>query len=224
MKMQLQLRRHLPFTIAAGLGLCGFVFFWLIGWSGATVGAACLFFLTYLVLTGIRIPQLTPTYLKANAAATDEPAAVIFLITLGTIITSLVCLFALINQDPRTRDILQVLLSLATVALGWFTIHTMAALHYAHLYWRPAETDDGKPGRRGGLEFPGGTKPGAWDFLYFAFVIGMTAQTSDTAITTTSMRKFNLTHAIVSFFFNTVLVAVAVNVAVAMAGFATSSP
>ena len=107
---------------------------------------------------------------------------------------------------------------------SWYGEKADAALHYAHLYWRPKAAADGKPGRHGGLEFPGGTKPGAWDFLYFSFVIGMTAQTSDTAITTTGMRRFNLLHGIVSFFFNTVLVAVAVNVAVALAGLGASSP
>ena len=71
---------------------------------------------------------------------------------------------------------------------------------------------------RGGLDFPGKDEPGAHDFLYFAFVIGMTAQTSDVAITSTAMRKANLLHAVVSFFFNTVLVAAAVNVAVSLAG------
>lgn len=222
--MQLHARRHLPFLIAAISGLCGLALFSLIRWNGAVVGAACLFFLAYLILTVVRAPRLTAAYLKANAAADDEPAPVIFAITLGTIIVSLACLFSLMNRDAASRDLVEVLLSLATVALGWFTIHTMAALHYAHLYWRPEETADGKPGRHGGLEFPGGTKPGVWDFLYFAFVIGMTAQTSDVAITTTAMRRFNLLHGIVSFFFNTVLVAVAVNVAVAMAGLGASSP
>jgi uncharacterized membrane protein len=211
-------RRHLPFILALAAGVGSFAVLQPTGWSGATVGAACLFFVTYLVLTGMRIPRLDASYLKANAAATDEPAPVIFAITIGTIIVSLACLFSLVNQDVSSRDVVQVLLSLATVALGWFTIHVMAALHYAHLYWRPEANADGTSGRHHGLEFPGSAKPGAWDFLYFAFVIGMTAQTSDTAITTTAMRRFNLLHAIVSFFFNTVLVAVAVNVAVAMAG------
>jgi uncharacterized membrane protein len=100
----------------------------------------------------------------------------------------------------------------------------MAALHYAHLYWQPDGQQGDASGPREGLQFPkdqdDDAEPGAWDFLYFAFVIGMTAQTSDVQITTTRMRKFNLVHAIVSFFFNTVLVAVAVNVAVSGTGLA----
>ncbi|MGE8585658.1 MAG: DUF1345 domain-containing protein, partial [Agrobacterium tumefaciens] len=94
---------------------------------------------------------------------------------------------------------------------------TMTALHYAHLYWRP-ETVDGKRKHRGGMDFPATKEPCGYDFLYFAVVIGMTAQTSDVAVTTTPMRKVTLLHSIVSFFFNTVLVAAAVNAAVALAG------
>ena len=109
----------------------------------------------------------------------------------------------------------QLLLAFASVALGWLTIHTMAALHYAHIFWLPGDTEPDDRGK--GLEFPGTPEPGAYDFLYFAFVIGMTAQTSDVAITLTAMRKVNLVHAIVSYFFNTVLVAAAVNAAVSLA-------
>ena len=68
-----------------------------------------------------------------------------------------------------------------------------------------------------GSNSPAETEPGVYDFLYFAFVTGMTAQTSDVAITSTAMRKFNLMHGIVSFFFNTVLVAAAVNVVISLA-------
>ena len=129
-------------------------------------------------------------------------------------------LFVLINKGGRP-DALELALSLASVALGWFTIHTMTALHYAHLYWRPEDRRAKQRSRttteHGGLDFPGGDEPGGYDFLYFSLVIGMTAQTSDVNVTKTAMRKLNLLHAVVSFFFNTVLVAAAVNVAVSLA-------
>ena len=122
----------------------------------------------------------------------------------------------LVLQSPRP-DPLELALSLATVALGWFTIHTMTALHYAHLYWRPDDTANEGQAASAGSNFRAETEPGVYDFLYFAFVTGMTAQTSDVAITSTAMRKFNLLHGIVSFFFNTVLVAAAVNVVISLA-------
>jgi uncharacterized membrane protein len=210
-------RRHLPFMVAVAAGIAGLVVFSLLNWSGAVLGTACLFFLTYLVFTAARLPRLTANYLKANAASTDEPAPVIFAITFATIVISLGFLFRIINKGDA-QDPVELLLALASVALGWFTIHTMGALHYAHLYWRPDERAPERDGRHRGLDFPGHTEPGVWDFLYFAFVIGMTAQTSDVAITSTAMRRFNLLHGVVSFFFNTVLVVLAVNVAVSFAG------
>jgi uncharacterized membrane protein len=89
-------------------------------------------------------------------------------------------------------------------------------LHYAHVYWsdEAGETTEKKPA--GGFEFPGTKHPQGWDFLYFSTVIGMTAQTSDTSVTTAHMRRIVLAHSIVSFFFNTVIVAAAVNLAVSL--------
>ena len=65
----------------------------------------------------------------------------------------------------------------------------------------------------GGLDFPGTEEPDALDFLYYSLVVGMTAQVSDVQVRTSAMRRFTLAHGVVSFFFNTVLIALAVNVA-----------
>ena len=75
-----------------------------------------------------------------------------------------------------------------------------------------------QPERKGGaLKFPGSDEPGAIDFLYYSFVVGMTAQVSDVQVLTTPMRRATLVHSIVSFFFNTCLLAMAVNAVVALA-------
>jgi uncharacterized membrane protein len=207
---------HLPFLIGAIAGVAVAAVLFVVDPSSAIVGGAITFFLIYLVHTATRLPFLTAAHLKTNAARDDPPAWIILLITVGAVVAAIVSLFLVLHSDDAF-DPLGLALSLATVALGWFTIHTMTALHYAHLYWRPEDTANAKDTPHGGLDFPGGTEPGAYDFLYFAFVTGMTAQTSDVAITTTAMRRFNLIHGIVSFFFNTVLVAAAVNVAISLA-------
>lgn len=212
-------RRHFPFYLAVLTGLLALsVSYWLEPELAIEVSANA-FFLVYLVLTAIKFPRLTAAFLKKHAAGADEPAWVIFAVTFGAVVVAVGSLFILINEGG-SRDPLQFCLALASVPLGWFTIHTMAALHYAHRFWRP----DGdapakaraKPEPHGGLEFPGTREPEGYDFLYFAFVTGMTAQTSDVGITTVTMRKLNLLHAVVSFFFNTVLVAAAVNLAVSL--------
>ena len=181
---------------------------------------ANIFFLVYLTLEFAKIHSLTPAFLKKHAASADEPVWVIFLVTFSAVLVAVGSLFVLINKGGKPNGV-ELGLSLASVAFGWLTIHTMAALHYAHLYWRPdAPAGSEKPKatkQREGLEFPGDNEPGGYDFLYFSLVTGMTAQTSDVAITSTEMRKLNVLHAVVSFFFNTVLVAAAVNVAVSLA-------
>ena len=95
-----------------------------------------------------------------------------------------------------------------TIALSWAAVHTIFALHYAHEFYRGA-----KPG---GLQFPSGdTHENAdyWDFVYFSFVIGMTAQVSDVGITDKTIRRTATAHGIVSFIYNTALVALMVNIA-----------
>jgi uncharacterized membrane protein len=213
------LRRHNPFYAAAVVGLAALALALLVYPRLAYVIAANAFFVVYLILTAFKIHRLTASFLRQNAARSDEPIWIIFAVTFGAVVVAVGSLFVLINSE-KNPHILDLSLALAAVPLGWATIHAMTAIHYAHLYWQPDETAEGtkdKPRKHvGGLDFPGGKEPGGIEFLYFSFVIGMTAQTSDTAVTSTEMRKVNLLHAIVSFFFNTVLVAAAVNVAVSL--------
>jgi len=202
--------RHVPFYAGIGAAIfCGVPAIWLKSDFAIEI-AAVVFFSCYLVMTVVRLPYLTAAYLEHHATDADEPVWIIFAVTFAAAAISIGSLFVVLNQKGATG--LELTLAFASVALGWFTIHTMAALHYAHVYWRPSQAETNR-----GLSFPGDTKPGVFDFLYFAVVIGMTAQTSDVAITSTAMRKVNLLHAIASFFFNTVLVAAAVNAAVSLA-------
>lgn len=209
--------RHWPFYLALTGGLLGLPIGFALFRAEAIEVAAILFFLFYLSINALRLPKLTGSYLQTHARETGEPEPIIFLVTLGAAAISLVALFLALNRTGD-GDAVELSIAFTAVALGWATVHTMAGLHYAHLYWiaRHHEPDSDRPAR--GLAFPETDSPGGYDFLYFAFVIGMTAQTSDVAITTTAMRRVNLVHAIVSFFFNTVLLAAAVNAAVQLAG------
>ncbi|PSH67450.1 DUF1345 domain-containing protein [Phyllobacterium sophorae] len=212
-------KRHNPFFLAAIVGLIALVLTLAFAPHVAYAAAANAFFLVYLTLSAIKVRKLTPEYLRKNAARSDEPVWIIFAVTFGTVVVAVGSLFVLLNSGQNLNPV-DLTLGLAAVFLGWMTIHMMAAIHYAHLYWQPDESAEGAKREQhkhvGGLDFPGGKEPGGIEFLYFSYVIGMTAQTSDTAVTSTVMRKINLLHAIVSFFFNTVLVAAAVNVAVTL--------
>ena len=206
--------RHLPFFAACAMAVAAFGIASLVvpqfGWA---IGANA-FFLAYLASYAALLPKMTAEWLSRHAASDDMPIWIIFLITILVIIVSVVLLFDTINAKPAADPVERVL-TLAAVPLGWLTIHMMAAIHYAHEYWQP--NGSGKSGNpRKGFDFPATPRPGGMEFVYFSYVIGMTAQTSDVAVTTSAMRRRVIVHSIVSFFFNTVIVAAAVNIAVSI--------
>lgn len=171
------------------------------------LGAGDAFFFTYLVQMAVLSLTLESADLKAQAWSDDEGMPVIFLIVFIALGISMAAVFSLINAKAALSPIPLILAGVAE-PLGWFTLHTVAAFHYANLYYgRPK---DAPPP----LLFLGDTPPGASDFLYFSFVIGMTAQVSDVQVTSPRLRRATLGHSIVSFFYNTTIFAMAVNAAV----------
>jgi len=212
------MHRHMQFALAFAVGIVALLVALLLRAPLPYSIGANVFFATYIVLVLIVMPGLTGRYLSKNARATDMPVLVIFAITLFVVVVAIGSLFLLINQKDRAHP-LEILFAMLSIPLGWFTIHAMASLHYAHVYWKDGDEIDEKTQKKmpvGGLGFPGDKRPEGWDFLYFATVIGMTAQTADTAITTSQMRMVVLVHSILTFFFNTVIVAAAVNLAVSL--------
>lgn len=211
------LHRHMQFAVSACIGMAALVIALVMKSDIAYAIGANAFFVSYILLVISQMPLLTASYLSRNARATDQPVPIIFTVTLFVVAIATGSLFQLINANGKP-DPAALVFTLASVPLGWFTIHAMSALHYAHIYWMDddAESTSGRKQPVGGLDFPGNGKPEGWDFLYFSMVIGMTAQTADTNITTTRMRRIALLHSILSFFFNTVIVAAAVNLAVSL--------
>ena len=99
-----------------------------------------------------------------------------------------------------------------TIILSWSLVHTVFTLHYAHGYYGPSADDDDTDGLVGGLEFPSEPRPDYWDFMYFSFVIGMTGQVSDVQVSGRMLRRLALIHGIVAFFFNTIILALTINI------------
>ena len=105
-----------------------------------------------------------------------------------------------------------------TVALSWTFTHLVFTLHYANLYYKP--TEEGVPG---GLEFAGDRAPDYQDFLYYSFVVGCTAQTADVNTVSPAMRRATLVHGVVSFAFNTAILALMINVGASLLAVTRSS-
>ena len=189
-----------------------------LAWAGAAVGhlrmpvavAGDMFFLSYIAAFALALGRLDSSYLKDRAKVEDEGAAVVSLIILAVVAYTCTAIFATLN-DKKSADPIWLTILLAGAPLGWFVIQLNEAAHYSHLYYR--EQHRGSKVRRP-LDFHDDSEPGIQEFLYFSFVIGMTMQTSDPDVLTTPMRQAVTWHAVVSFFFNTILIAMAVNAVV----------
>jgi uncharacterized membrane protein len=147
-------------------------------------------------------------HIRRNAALQDDGSFIILLVAALGAFASIAAIVFELGEGHRTGW--ELTLAIVTIASSWAAVHTTFSLHYAHQFYRGA-----KPG---GLAFPSGDddtkeQPDYWDFVYFSFVIGMTAQVSDVGITVKSIRRTATAHGIVSFIFNTALVALMVNIA-----------
>jgi uncharacterized membrane protein len=120
------------------------------------------------------------------------------------------------GEFANTRDMhpaqknLHIALVAITLLASWLMVHTTFAFRYAHEYY---SRDAGGADFDRGLEFPGEKKPDYLDFVYFALVLGMTFQVSDVQITARKMRRLAAVHGLLSFLFNTIILALTVNIA-----------
>ena len=178
--------------------------------------AADVFFATYLVSMAVYAVGITPDKLRRRGEDGDEGLAAIFGLAVLALAVSLGGIFVILNH-PDENGAAPALLVVASVPLGWMMLHTLAAFHYAAMFYARPRLGDGAPDQRG-LHFPGTETPGVIEFLYFAFVLGMAAQVSDVEVRSTRMRRAVLLHSTASFFYNTVLLALVVNAALTFAG------
>jgi uncharacterized membrane protein len=160
----------------------------------------------YLVLVYAMMLCNDHQHIRRSAAMQDDGRFLILLVTATGAFASIAAIVSELGTPHR--GVWELTIAIATIALSWAAVHTTFALHYAHDYYRGA-----KPG---GLQFPSGDKEDHadyWDFVYFSFVIGMTAQVSDVGITDKIIRRTATVHGIISFVFNTALIALMVNIA-----------
>ena len=157
--------------------------------------------------------------MRYRAAHYDTSDSVVMLLCVVAVIASLVAITGMvvgIRDMPTERKLLRLVLSVITVVASWLFLHTVLALHYAHHYYWPKQHAGDPAGHHGGLEFPGGDAPDYLDFMYFSFVLGACSQTSDVAITSREIRRLSMLHGTLAFAFNTVLLALTINVAASL--------
>jgi uncharacterized membrane protein len=152
-----------------------------------------IFVALYLVLAYAMMFRSGLAHIRRNAALQDDGRFLILLVTAVGAFASIAAIVFELGGSQRNAP--QLALATVTIALSWAVIHTTFALHYAHDYYRGTTP--------GGLQFPSGDEhdhADYWDFVYFSFVIGMTAQVSDVGITDKTVRRTATAHGIISFF------------------------
>ncbi len=168
----------------------------------------------YLGLTLWRMFAATPEKMRRYAQRENEGRVAISILIIAAACVSLVAIGFLLGDTKKGQSTflvaLHVTLAVMTIIDSWLLVHTIFALRYAHNYYQRSRSDQEQLAQ--GLDFPDDHEPDYWDFLYFSFVIGMTSQVSDVQITSPNMRRLALIHGILSFFFNTTILAMSINI------------
>lgn len=166
----------------------------------------------FLGLTWWAMLRATPVTMRRHARQEDAGRLVILSLITTTACASLFAIGFILHDKGVSTKLLFVhlALSILTIVSSWLVVHTIFALRYAHAYYQDHKTL--QECKAEGLDFPGEEEPDYWDFLYFSFVIGMTSQVSDVEVTSRSLRRLSLLHGVLSFFFNTTIVAMTINI------------
>jgi uncharacterized membrane protein len=214
--VQIVARLDARHRLVIALIAAGAVFFLLRGHvrlSTESIAAWDTFAFSVLVLAWFTILTTPIHRLRTRAKEQDISR---FLAFLFIVVAACAALFAVgflisVNKGQmRGHFTVHLILGLVTVILAWSVMQTVFGLRYAHVFYG----DDDQPGKdrhAGGLTFPGERLPDYFDFAYFSFVVGMTCQVSDVQITSRRMRRLTLVHSVLSFGFNTLILALLIN-------------
>jgi uncharacterized membrane protein len=173
-----------------------------------------------IIMDWVIILTAHPREFKKIAVLEDSSRTMIFIIVIGASIVSLFAIIFLLKMTKGAshEDVnAHIFLVIASVITSWILVHTLFTLRYAHMYY-DTDDDDGNAKPMGGLEFPKEENPDYLDFVYFAFVIGMTFQVSDVEISDRQIRRLAWIHGMISFAFNTAIVALSINVISGLVG------
>lgn len=168
---------------------------------------------SHLILSWITIISVHPLEVGKLVSSQDTSKTFIFIFIVFAALAGLgaVVLMLSSSKSLQGREAMTYIgLSVLSVITAWWMVHTVFTFRYAHLYYQQLKKE--KKGFEMGLEFPGETKPDYLDFAYFSFVVGMTFQVSDVAISSKQLRRLCLLHALISFVFNTVIIALTISV------------
>jgi uncharacterized membrane protein len=177
---------------------------WLLGWLAYS--------LSYLGITWHWVARLDAHATRRRAQRIDPGAVALFVFAAAAACASVVAVAMAVDTSRSLHGPVRwgyLAMSMTALAGAWLLLQTVFALHYARVFYGRSEGDAAE---QRGLVFPGGAEPDYLDFLYFSAVIGMTSQVSDVAVAGRQLRRLTLVHGVLSFGFNLVVLALAINV------------
>jgi uncharacterized membrane protein len=206
---------HFRQMVALFFAVVAFLFFNQHGQSPIThfIAVWDIYTIVVLLMSWVTICTVDPRTIQRRARLQDANRTLIFAFIIVAACMSLLAVILVLREHKALQKTAGLHFFMATLAVieAWLLIHTVFTLHYAHVFYRSKQEVDVE-GSGGGLIFPGGHNPDYRDFAYFSFVVGMTCQVSDVNVTSRSMRCLVLLHGLLSFAFNTVILALSINI------------
>jgi uncharacterized membrane protein len=171
-----------------------------------------------IAMSTVTVLSLCPQQIRLVAGHEDESRAVVFVVVVIATLCSLGGVLLLLGNKGNwmLSKGVETFIYIVGVIFSWVLLHTLFTYRYAHYFY--GDHANLKDQHAGGLIIPGEEHPDYLDFAYFSFVVGMTFQVSDIQITSRRMRRMALLHGLLSFVFNTVIVALTINVVVELKG------
>lgn len=176
----------------------------MISWD---VFSVCMIFMSWVTFSITNSQQI-----REQAKVQDSSRVLIFITVLISTFASFLAVLLLIisKKEFKSTETLHLITAIAGMLFSWFLIHTIFTFRYAHIFY--GDHEDKPDTHAGGLEFPGDKRPDYLDFAYFSFVLGMTFQVSDVEVTSKRLRRLVMLHGVLSFGFNTIMIALTINV------------
>lgn len=217
----LAVRPHLMIGLA--FGLVAVLLLWFVpnplGWTTRAILAWDIAVGAFMVVMFEGMRDCSVANMQARAEAQDEGAGMILGLAILAATASLATIGIELSQAKGAHGLVgasRISLAFATVVLSWTFVQTIFALHYAHEYYSPLEEEPASI--RGGLGFPGDAQPDYWDFMHFALVVGVAGQTADITFTSKAQRRIGTVHSVLSFAFNTIVLALSINLTASLFG------
>ncbi|MFD1613309.1 DUF1345 domain-containing protein [Sphingomonas tabacisoli] len=198
--------RFLAFIVV--LGLATWLAMYHFAWNRAAMIGFDIAALVFLASISTLLRRHDVADMRTLARRNDANRVLLLFVSGAVIVAILVAVGAEVTERDQ-MDVWAKALVIATLALAWLFSNSVYALHYAHIYYLP-EITSGRD--RAGIDFPGKREPDYSDFVYFAFTLGMTFQTSDTAISSRAVRRVVILHCFAAFVFNIGVLAFTINV------------